>query len=182
MLHSSLFFSFLFAKRGQSVFLMDVMGAEITINLKNCTKTEREETRTHWKRGRNALSRVKTLELRQWCTTTCKCSVQLCLRLLCGVGGYPPHVLQPTEAYGTNPAFASPVITRGAPHQTMWEASISERRNYGREMAFNCDFHGSFTCRKAATWDRRLYFFSPEKSDSFGRVWTREHGYQRPAC
>ena len=40
-------------------------------------------------------------------------------------------------------------------------------------------------------WDRRLYFpsegrraedfFSPEKSDGFGRVWTRELGYQRPA-
>jgi hypothetical protein len=43
-----------------------------------------------------------------------------------------------------------------------------------------------FTCRKSATWDGRLYFpsmegmlwnFSPEKSDGFGRVRTRD-----PAC
>jgi hypothetical protein len=27
------------------------------------------------------------------------------LRLLCGAGGYPPNVLQPTEAYCTNPAL-----------------------------------------------------------------------------
>jgi hypothetical protein len=26
-----------------------------------------------------------------------------------------------------------------------------------------------------------LRIFSPEKSDGFGRVWTRELGYQRPA-
>ena len=48
----------------------------------------------------------------------------------------------------------------------------------------------SFTCHKSTTWDRRLYFpsegrcaedfFRPEKSDGFGRVWTRELGYQRP--
>jgi hypothetical protein len=61
-----------------------------------------------------------------------------------------PNVLQPTEAYCTNPALGSPVISRGAPHQTMWEASISERRNYGREMfdqtfIYNCDFHSN--CR-----------------------------------
>jgi hypothetical protein len=27
-----------------------------------------------------------------------------------------------------------------------------------------------------------LRVFSPEKSDVFGRIWTRELGYQRPAC
>ena len=53
------------------------------------------------------------------------------------------------------------------------------------------NIHGSFTCRKSTTWDRRLYFpsegrlaedfFRPEKSNGFGRVWTRELGYQRPA-
>jgi hypothetical protein len=47
-------------------------------------------------------------------------------------------------------------------------------------------------CQKSATWDLRLYFrsegrnaeglFPPEKSDGFGRVRTRELGYQRPAC
>jgi hypothetical protein len=35
------------------------------------------------------------------------------------------------------------------------------------------------------TWDRRLYFPSEgsraEKSDGFGRVWTRELGYEKPA-
>ena len=31
--------------------------------------------------------------------------------------------------------------------------------------------------RRKALWG----FFSPEKSDGFGRVWTRELGYQRPA-
>jgi hypothetical protein len=49
---------------------------------------------------------------------------------------------------------------------------------------------GSFTCRKA--WhgtdgftsppkEGVLGIFSPEKSDGFGRVWTCELGYQRPA-
>ena len=45
--------------------------------------------------------------------------------------------------------------------------------------------HGSFTCRKSTTWDKRPYFpkegvvkifFRPEKSDGFGRVWSRELG------
>jgi hypothetical protein len=40
-----------------------------------------------------------------------------CLRLLCGAGGYPPNVLQHTEAYCTNPALVSPLISRGSPHQ-----------------------------------------------------------------
>ena len=53
------------------------------------------------------------------------------------------------------------------------------------------NIQGSFTRRKSTTWDKRLYFrsegrrtedfFRPEKSDGFGRVWTRELGYQRPA-
>jgi hypothetical protein len=54
--------------------------------------------------------------------------------LLCGAGSYPPNVLQPTEAYCTNPALVPPFISRGAPLETTWKASISERRNYGREM------------------------------------------------
>jgi len=44
---------------------MDVMGGKVTINSKNCTKTEKEETHAHWKRARSALSRERTLELRQ---------------------------------------------------------------------------------------------------------------------
>ena len=53
------------------------------------------------------------------------------------------------------------------------------------------NIQGSFTCRKSTTWDRRLYFpsegrraddfFRPEKSNGFGRVWTRKLGYQRSA-
>ena len=53
------------------------------------------------------------------------------------------------------------------------------------------NIQGYFTCRKYATWVKRLYFpsegrraeefFRPEKSDGFGRVWTLELGYQRPA-
>ena len=52
---------------------------------------------------------------------------------------------------------------------------------------------GSFTCRKAGTWDRFFHFPSEgkhaedysdtrKKSNGFGRVRTRELGYQRPAC
>ena len=54
-----------------------------------------------------------------------------------------------------------------------------------------CNIQGSFTCRKSTTWDRGFWFpsegrraedlFRPEKSKGFGRVWTRELGYQRPA-
>ena len=48
------------------------------------------------------------------------------------------------------------------------------------------NIQGSFMCRKSTTWDRQLYFpskgrraedfFRPEKSNGFGRVWTRELG------
>jgi hypothetical protein len=50
-------------------------------------------------------------------------------------GGYPPKVVQPNEAYCTNLALGPPFISRGTPHKTTWEASISERRNYGRELS-----------------------------------------------
>jgi hypothetical protein len=69
----------------------------------------------------------------------------------------------------------------------------SGRWNYGREMAENFaesdDFHVTFAVkhdmgqttllllRRKACWG----FFSLEKSDGFGRVWTHELGYQRPA-
>jgi hypothetical protein len=63
----------------------------------------------------------------------------------------------------------------------------SGRWNYGREIlqkvATSTSLLGSFTCHKA--WhgtdgfasppkERVLRIFSPEKSDGFGRVWTRE--------
>jgi hypothetical protein len=34
------------------------------------------------------------------------------------------------------PLLVFPVISRGAPRQMTWETSISERWNYGREMAY----------------------------------------------
>jgi hypothetical protein len=66
-----------------------------------------------------------------------------------------------------------PVISRGAPRQATWEISISDERNYGREMAgqFGMRFRlprnsqGSFTYSKYATWDRRLYFPSERRHD-----------------
>ena len=89
------------------------------------------------------------------------------------------------------PTFASSCLHV----QATWETSISERRNYGREMAGQfclwfrlprksrvlwyaaqiCDMGDGFTSptRKAC-----CEFFSPEKSDSFGRDRTRELGYQ----
>jgi hypothetical protein len=59
------------------------------------------------------------------------------------------------------PPLVPPVISRSVPRQATWETSVSERRNYEREMAgqFGLWFRlprksqGSFT-----TWDRRLYF------------------------
>jgi len=48
-----------------SVSLMDVTGGKITISLKNCTKIENEETHAHRKRARSALSKERTLDLRQ---------------------------------------------------------------------------------------------------------------------
>jgi hypothetical protein len=58
------------------------------------------------------------------------------------------------------------------------------------KVATSTSLLGSFTCRKA--WhgtdgftappkEGVLRIFSPEKSEGFGRVWTRERGYQRPA-
>jgi hypothetical protein len=44
-----------------------------------------------------------------------------------------PSVLQHFQAYYANPALVPPFICRGAPRQTAWETSISERRNYERE-------------------------------------------------
>ena len=90
-----------------------------------------------------------------------------------------------------------PICTVRCLHQRpqQWKEEL-----LGREMADEFlpenarlprNIQGSFTCRKYATWDKCLYFpsegrraeefFRPEKSDGFGRVWTLELGYQRPA-
>ena len=83
----------------------------------------------------------------------------------------------------------------GVPH--VWnDASEPQQRKvlgFAREIlpkvATSTLLLGSFTCRKFMTWDGftsppkegALRIFSPEKSDGFGRVWTCELGYQRPA-
>ena len=104
----------------------------------------------------------------------------------------PPDALQP-KAYCTNHGLLAPP---GVPTRD----PSSERRNYlGEKWPMNFDWkcptstniQGSFTCRKSTTWDKWLYFssegrrteefFRPEKSDVFGRVWTSELVYQRPA-
>jgi hypothetical protein len=67
-------------------------------------------------------------------------------------------------------------------------------RNVWGILPASSDFHdkpqGSLTCRKSATWDRRLYFpsearhvedFFTQKSDGLGWVQTRNLGYQGPA-
>jgi hypothetical protein len=56
------------------------------------------------------------------------------------------YALQPFEAYCTNPVLVPPFISRGAPRQTAWETSISERRNlWARNgpsnLAQQCDSH-----------------------------------------
>jgi hypothetical protein len=75
----------------------------------------------------------------------------------------------------------------------------SERWNCGREcwavILPKCwlprSIWGSFTCRKSATWDWRLYFpsegrraedfFALKNPDGFSRVWTRKLGYLKAA-
>jgi hypothetical protein len=82
-------------------------------------------------------------------------------------------------------ASPTPETTQANPSSGRW--------NYGREIAENFaeggDFHvifGFFTCRKlrhgtdgftSLPKEDALRIFSPEKSDGFGRVWTRELGY-----
>jgi len=49
-----------------SVFLMDVVGGKITIDLKkNCTKMDKAGTHTQTKRARSTPSGERTLDLRQ---------------------------------------------------------------------------------------------------------------------
>jgi hypothetical protein len=113
------------------------------------------------------------------------------IRLLCGTGGCPPNVMQPTEAYCTNPALVLlPLhLQRRSTEKELWA------RNVRSNLAYKCDFRGN--CRvllHAAKLQRgtdgftsppeegMLRIFSPEKSDDFGRVPTCGLGYQRPAC
>jgi hypothetical protein len=47
---------------------------------------------------------------------TCQDNLILRVRLLCGTDGYPPNVLQPTQAYCTNPCFSFPPSSPEALH------------------------------------------------------------------
>jgi hypothetical protein len=54
-----------------------------------------------------------------------------------------------------------PIISRGTPRQATWETSVSEEEmasQFGLWFRLPRKSQGSFTCRKSATWDRRLYF------------------------
>jgi len=75
----------------------------------------------------------------------------------------------------------------------------SKRWNYVGEnwpvilplVATSTSIQGSFTCRKSATWDPRLYFpsegrcaedfFALKNPDGFSWVWTRKLGYLKAA-
>jgi hypothetical protein len=72
------------------------------------------------------------------------------LRLLCGAGGYPPNVLQPTEAYCTKPTLVSPHSSPEALHIRWCErpqlargGTMGEKQSI--KFSLKCDFHGN--CR-----------------------------------
>jgi hypothetical protein len=72
------------------------------------------------------------------------------------------------------PPLLPPVNPRGAPRQATWETSGSEERKWATNFAWKPDFQvfqESLTCRKSATWDRRLYFPSEGRraEDFFAR-------------
>ena len=86
------------------------------------------------------------------------------------------------------PTFTTSRLTRD-PSSQRWNY-VGEKwpMNFAWNARLPRSIQLSFTCHKSTTWDRRLYFpcegrraedfFRPEKSDGFGRVWTRELGYQ----
>ena len=91
------------------------------------------------------------------------------------------------------PAF----ISRGATHHRDARDLYQRRRellpmNFASKSVIHENSLGSFTCRKAGTWDILFYFPSegrhtedfpdPRKIHGFGRVWTRELGFQWPVC
>jgi hypothetical protein len=102
--------------------------------------------------------------------------------------------LQSAVASGTsNPQLGGPVIRTFhlPPRLKRRERTLAaEGGTMGEKLprilpkvATSTSLLGSFTCRKFTTWDRRLYFPSEGRraEDFFGRIWTRELGYQRPA-
>jgi hypothetical protein len=98
---------------------------------------------------------------------------------ICGAGGNPTYRTSVFEAICTvTPILFYPFIFRGAPCQTMWETSISERRNSGLEMAGQIHLRAANLRHGTDGWtsppkEGMLRIFWPEKSDGFGRVWNR---------
>jgi hypothetical protein len=105
--------------------------------------------------------------------------------LMLGSGSWCPRVYRSLQAYCTTRNLRRSNLHHQFLHVTMTPATLAVKGGtIGREMA------GKFG--KSATWDRTAFtspsegrcaedFFRSEKSDGFGRVWTRELGYQRPA-
>jgi hypothetical protein len=82
-------------------------------------------------------------------------------------GGIPRNALQPTEAYCSKPAFWFPSLSPEALHVRRGERPISAKGGtmdekwpvkFSLKNATYTSLQGSLTCRKTATWDRRLYF------------------------
>jgi hypothetical protein len=102
------------------------------------------------------------------------------LRLGSRLRGYHPVAPSPFKVRALcAPPLVPPVISRDAPRQATWETSVSEGRNwlemagqYGLRFRLSLKSQGSFTCRKSATWDRRLYFPSEGRHtvDFFART------------
>ena len=88
------------------------------------------------------------------------------------------------------PTFTTSRLPRD-PSSQRWNYVGEKWMNFAWNARLPRSIQASFTCRKSTTWDRLLLlplrrkecwgFFRHEKSDGFGRVWTRELGYQRPA-
>jgi hypothetical protein len=111
-------------------------------------------------------------------TNCCICTMIPTVDVWCRLGsrsrGYHPVAPRPIAA---GPLCS--IVSRSVPRHATWETPISEGRNYGREMAgqFGLWFRlprksqGTFTCRKSATWYRRLYslFEGTHAVDFFAR-------------
>jgi hypothetical protein len=78
-----------------------------------------------------------------------------------------PFSTAAVPAYCTlTPKGVPSFISRGAAHQAARATSASDGRNYRWNLLTTSNsliLLGSFTCRKAGTWDRYFYFPSPPK-------------------
>jgi len=109
------------------------------------------------------------------------------------------HVKPPTPQPGGSVIRTFQLTPSGTPH--VWNDASEPQHRKVELWATNCrEFcrkwrlprhfwvllhsvnlrHGTDGCNSPPR-ERVLRIFSPEKSDGFGRVWTREFGYQRPA-